>query len=361
MSDARIDPLDPEIRDLFDADREIPQVPAEVRERLSARLETSRRRDEAWRGPTDASVDELSARRKWARRGLIAAAVALAASIALALVLGRTSAHRERARNHGNDRPTPTRKTAGPDHRMPQPAAARAKARKRRALRMQMVDSGKTAAALMDFVATDTVAQKRKVFVDRDSWVLSGGVGVQRTDRYLRTDAKGVGPCTWTITTGKPDANGKCALSGKEVLQAYLRDLYKRRPDLEPGTDRDIVFEEVTGPARNFWRSYLVHKQAVIDGTHVKKASVTWNPTTNHPEVLVEFDAIGTKRFAKATGASIGKKLAIVVQGEVVSAPIIQAAITGGRTVITMGGTNVKEIQREAQDLVDALRGRPQP
>jgi preprotein translocase subunit SecD len=48
--------------------------------------------------------------------------------------------------------------------------------------------------------------------------------------------------------------------------------------------------------------------------------------------------------------------MAIILDDKVNSAPVIQAKIGGGRSTITMGGTNSKEVFKEAQDLVDVLR-----
>jgi preprotein translocase subunit SecD len=81
-----------------------------------------------------------------------------------------------------------------------------------------------------------------------------------------------------------------------------------------------------------------------------------WDPTTNRPEVLVEFDRWGATRFEEMTGANVGRKMAIILDDIVSSAPVIQTRIGGGRSTITMGGGTVREIQNEAQDLVNVLK-----
>lgn len=346
MADARMEPLDSNLRSLIEADRELPPVPADVRQRLGARLEASRER--GWRGPSD-GIDELSRRRKWARRGVVAAVVAVAASVALALALGGSS-----AKERTVVEPAPEHERLTPDRDRALPSAARAK--KRRALRFQLVDSSGAANALMDFVSKDARAQKLGVFVDIDRW--TSGASNVHTDRYLRTAANGIGPCTWTITpTRIPDSSNECALSGREVLASYLTELYKRRPDLQPGAKHELVFEEVTQP-RNIWRSHLVHRSAVVDGRDVKSATVVFSPTSNRHEVLVELYPRGAKRFAKATAAAVGQKLAMVVNGKVVSAPVVQSAITGGRATISMGGDLISA-QRDAEALVRVLGATP--
>ncbi|MBL4634909.1 MAG: hypothetical protein JKY56_13640, partial [Kofleriaceae bacterium] len=61
------------------------------------------------------------------------------------------------------------------------------------------------------------------------------------------------------------------------------------------------------------WRSYLLNSRKELTNKDIAEASVYWNPTTNMPEVLVEFSEEGRKKFADITGANIGKKVAILV------------------------------------------------
>jgi len=56
------------------------------------------------------------------------------------------------------------------------------------------------------------------------------------------------------------------------------------------------------------------------------------------------------------TGKNVGKKMAIILDDKVASAPVIQSRIGGGRSTITMGGGNPNDVQREAQDLVNVLK-----
>src|SRR5690606_4839869 len=93
-----------------------------------------------------------------------------------------------------------------------------------------------------------------------------------------------------------------------------------------------------------------------LAGSSVANSYVYWNSTTNVPEVLVEFDRFGAQRFEEMTGKNVGKKMAIILDDKVSSAPVIQDRIGGGRSSITMGGGNPREVQEEAQDLVNVLR-----
>jgi preprotein translocase subunit SecD len=79
------------------------------------------------------------------------------------------------------------------------------------------------------------------------------------------------------------------------------------------------------------------------------------------PIVQVDLSDGGRARFSDATEAAIGRKLAIVLDGRVVSAPVVQSRIPGGRIQITMGGSDLKEQEREAHDLVEVLRAGSMP
>lgn len=91
-------------------------------------------------------------------------------------------------------------------------------------------------------------------------------------------------------------------------------------------------------------------KDTLLDGKHFRSATVTLDPTTNIPIVQIAFDDEGGKIFAKLTKENVGKRLAIFVGGQLVSAPTVQTEITGGTAVIT-GSQNFEEARRLAQDL----------
>lgn len=91
-------------------------------------------------------------------------------------------------------------------------------------------------------------------------------------------------------------------------------------------------------------------KDTLLDGKHFRSATVTLDPTTNIPIVQIAFDDEGAKLFQELTKNNIGKRLAIFVGGQLVSAPTVQAEITGGTAVIT-GSNSFDEASRLAQDL----------
>ena len=163
------------------------------------------------------------------------------------------------------------------------------------------------------------------------------------------------------------DGKVECSVSGREVIEKYLEGLAgepdpkdeKKHPykiDDEHAWGFELEQRAQGDSSDPIWRSYYLFRPVELAGSSVANAYVYWNSTTNRPEVLVEFDRWGGKRFEEMTGKNVGKKMAIILDDKVSSAPVIQDRIGGGRSSITMGGSNPRTIQNEAQDLVNVLR-----
>jgi preprotein translocase subunit SecD len=73
---------------------------------------------------------------------------------------------------------------------------------------------------------------------------------------------------------------------------------------------------------------YLVRKEAVITGRDLKSARAGIDPQTNAPDVQFSLNPTGADKFKRATGANIGRRLAIILDGSVSSAPTIEGQIS---------------------------------
>lgn len=91
-------------------------------------------------------------------------------------------------------------------------------------------------------------------------------------------------------------------------------------------------------------------QDTALDGKHFRTASVTTDPTLNLPVVQIVFDAEGGKLFQQLTKKNTGKRIAIFVGGELVSAPTVQQEIAGGTAIIT-GSRTFEEARALATDL----------
>ena len=94
-----------------------------------------------------------------------------------------------------------------------------------------------------------------------------------------------------------------------------------------------------------------VKRSAIITGDQLSDARQGFDPQTNAPQVIINFNGEGGNRFARVTQANVGKPFAIIVDNSVISAPNIETAILGGSASIT-GNFTVDS----ANELAIALR-----
>ena len=134
-----------------------------------------------------------------------------------------------------------------------------------------------------------------------------------------------------------PDIIGKTAkLTFNLVDESYGQsDLAEGR--VEPGR---MVLPSAEFPDVR----YAVERRALVGGEQLDDAQPGFDPRTGEPIVTFRFDTAGGKRFADVTRKNVGRPFAIVLDGEVVSAPIIQEAILGGSGQIS-GNFSIIETQ----------------
>ena len=93
-----------------------------------------------------------------------------------------------------------------------------------------------------------------------------------------------------------------------------------------------LVFEDGSEEA-------IVSKRIILSGDNLLDAQPRMNSETNETVVNFSLDRVGAKRFGKATSTSIGKRLAIVLDGKIISAPVIRDTIATGSGQISGGFT----------------------
>ncbi|MGB7767667.1 MAG: sigma-70 family RNA polymerase sigma factor [Verrucomicrobiia bacterium] len=93
-----------------------------------------------------------------------------------------------------------------------------------------------------------------------------------------------------------------------------------------------------------------VQKKVLLDQTDLKSANVITNQPAGKPRIQITLTAAGAKRFAKVTRQNIGKRLAIIIDGRLYSAPTIKSEIRGGNAEI-----NGNFSETEAQDLATRI------
>ncbi len=148
--------------------------------------------------------------------------------------------------------------------------------------------------------------------------------------------AKGLIGKTAQLTFQLVDEQGdvNAALAGKPPVGDEI--LYQMKKNANSGSQTRTPF--------------LIKKHVELDGSQLTNARVEFNQF-QQPQVGIEFSRKGARTFERITGANVNKRLAIVLDKNVYSAPNIQDRISGGKAVITGHFT-----LEEATDLAIALR-----
>ena len=83
----------------------------------------------------------------------------------------------------------------------------------------------------------------------------------------------------------------------------------------------------------------FVSKRIILSGDNLLDAQPRMDSQTNETVVSFTLDRVGAKRFGKATSANIGRQLAIILDGKIISAPVIRDTIASGSGQISGGFT----------------------
>jgi preprotein translocase subunit SecD len=121
--------------------------------------------------------------------------------------------------------------------------------------------------------------------------------------------------------------------------------------NVPPGSEVLYGIKEDPETRRVIKTPYLIKKQTLLTGAQLTDAKVQIDSQYNEPYVSITFDKKGGRDFERITGANVKKRLAIVLDNKVYSAPVIQEKISGGQARITGRFTT-----EEARDLAIALR-----
>jgi len=147
--------------------------------------------------------------------------------------------------------------------------------------------------------------------------------------------------------------------NGQVFTPAYAHDLVAaalKRDDVNALLPQDTQLllsakPEQTANGEKYYLLYLVQKTPELTGGVITEAKATFSSQDSQPEVLMSMNDEGTSKWARITGANIGKQIAIVLDGAVYSAPVVQSRIPSGNSVINGIGS-----LEEAKDLEIILK-----
>ncbi|MFZ4714336.1 MAG: protein translocase subunit SecD [Bacteriovoracaceae bacterium] len=101
---------------------------------------------------------------------------------------------------------------------------------------------------------------------------------------------------------------------------------------------------------------YLVESAASISGDDLSDAMVRIDQQQNRPYVGIGFKSAGAKLFETVTEKNIGRRMAVILDGNVYTAPVIQTKIAGGQAQITLGNGDYNSLLTQAKDIALVLR-----
>jgi len=99
----------------------------------------------------------------------------------------------------------------------------------------------------------------------------------------------------------------------------------------------ELLYQDNRDPVTHQRRDttpWLVEQKILMTGQFLKQAFIQYDPMTNTPNVAFAFNDEGAALFGEITSRNVNRKLAIILDGIVQSAPVIRTAITGGHGVI---------------------------
>ncbi len=196
-------------------------------------------------------------------------------------------------------------------------------------------------------------------------YTAAAGVGEEKagaaSDIKLGLDLAGGVSITYQAVTENPTAEQMADTIYKlqQRVEGYSTEalVYQEGSDrinIEiPGvTDANAILEELGRPGSLEFQD--IYGNVLISGTDIKSAeakSYTDNLGNNSYEVALSLNDEGAKKFAQATEENLGSAIPIVYDGEVISAPTVQAVITNGNPSITN-----MESYEAAQRLASTIR-----
>jgi SecD/SecF fusion protein len=204
---------------------------------------------------------------------------------------------------------------------------------------MESIDKFLTGKLESDTAASSAAsAEKKKEPVKRKDALteLTGGAAVPEADTTKEAQFLREHPFFMYV---KPDQRG----SGEGYVAEKDKDRVVRllnRPEVQQLIPLDFEFlwsakVQTFQNGQKFYLLYAVKKTPELTGGVITNAQASVDPEDNRPIVNMEMNSEGARDWARITGANIGKRVAIIMDKGIFSAPVVQAKISGGRSRIT--------------------------
>jgi len=135
------------------------------------------------------------------------------------------------------------------------------------------------------------------------------------------------------------DPQGRSADAYVHSDERNKLELMLSRPDVQKVIPNNVEFKfsaktNKDAEGREFNIMYLVNKEPELTGGVITDANANIDPNTSTPIVTMTMNSEGATEWARITGANIDKRIAIMLDGGIFSAPVVKGKIPGGRSQI---------------------------
>jgi preprotein translocase subunit SecD len=174
----------------------------------------------------------------------------------------------------------------------------------------------------------------------------------QEIDEQVELDEeeREIRPFTAMLLQGRDDGEFLVAQEDYELARMFLG-----LPQVQTALPRNVTlqwgWEPIAAQGRMYRQLYVLERDAFLTGDMLEDASATREQQFNQPIVQFQLSRAGGRLFSDKTGRHIGDRIAILLDDEVVSAPVVRSRI-GARGQIELGQADMAE----ATDLALVLR-----
>lgn len=112
-----------------------------------------------------------------------------------------------------------------------------------------------------------------------------------------------------------------------------------------------------------FWASHVLVPEAGLTGAHLREVSVQIDTMSDRPYIALHFTVEGGQLLSEITAASLNQQLAIIVEDEIISAPLVLEPVTNGKIMLSLPGPGTtRQLIDEAVELEARIQShRPLP
>jgi len=135
------------------------------------------------------------------------------------------------------------------------------------------------------------------------------------------------------------DPQGRSADAYVKSEDKNRLELILNRPEVQKAIPNNVEFKfkarpDIDAEGNEFYVMFLVNKEPELTGGVITDANANIDPNTSTPMVTMTMNSEGATEWARVTGANVNKRIAIMLDGGIFSAPVVKGKIPGGRSQI---------------------------